>query len=43
MLDNRKSFFDSFAKEHGIDPLVPDNWYSILTQKNFTKVGTFYM
>lgn len=26
---NRKSFFDEFAVNHGFDPLVPSNWYSI--------------
>jgi len=27
--DNRKNFFNSFAKSKGFDPLIPENWYSI--------------
>eukprot|EP00026_Physarum_polycephalum_P001731 Phypoly_transcript_01733.p1 GENE.Phypoly_transcript_01733~~Phypoly_transcript_01733.p1 ORF type:complete len:1003 (+),score=155.23 Phypoly_transcript_01733:421-3009(+) len=25
--DNRRKFFENYAKSHGFDPLVPDNWY----------------
>ena len=28
-LNNRKSFFDDFAKSKGFDPLLPENWYKI--------------
>ena len=36
--DNRRSFFEKYAKEHGFNPLVPENWYTIsaydcMTQK----------
>jgi len=27
----RRKFFDSYARESGFDPLVPENWYSIAT------------
>lgn len=25
----RRQFFERFAKRHGFDPLVPENWYKI--------------
>lgn len=28
-VQRRREMFDNFAKEIGIDPLVPENWYSI--------------
>lgn len=31
--NNRKEFFDNFAKEHDFDPLVPENWYQITTKE----------
>jgi hypothetical protein len=27
VIGNRRKFFENFAKEHGFDPLVPENWY----------------
>lgn len=27
--ENRKKFFDSFAEEHGMDPLNPESWYHV--------------
>lgn len=27
--EQRKQFFDSYAKTRGFDPLVPENWYNI--------------
>jgi hypothetical protein len=30
---NRKQFFDSFARENGFDPLVPENWYLVTLDK----------
>eukprot|EP00026_Physarum_polycephalum_P004291 Phypoly_transcript_04309.p1 GENE.Phypoly_transcript_04309~~Phypoly_transcript_04309.p1 ORF type:complete len:715 (+),score=105.32 Phypoly_transcript_04309:82-2145(+) len=27
--ENRKKFFDDFAKDHGFDPSIPENWYKI--------------
>ena len=27
VITNRKRFFENYAKEHGFDPLVPENWY----------------
>jgi hypothetical protein len=32
-ISRRKEFFDAFAKEHGFDPLVAENWYKITSQK----------
>lgn len=28
----RRSFFDSFADDHGFDPLIANNWYSVNPQ-----------
>lgn len=28
-MENRKQFFVSYAREHGFDPLIPENWYSV--------------
>jgi hypothetical protein len=28
-LQNRRKFFDEFARENNFDPLIPDNWYGI--------------
>jgi hypothetical protein len=28
-LNNRKEFFDSYARENNFDPLVPSNWYKL--------------
>jgi hypothetical protein len=28
-IDNRRAFFDSFANEHGFDPLISENWQKI--------------
>jgi hypothetical protein len=25
---NRRKFFENYAKEHGFDPLIPENWNS---------------
>lgn len=27
-VENRKKFFENFAKKKGFDPLEPENWYS---------------
>lgn len=27
--ENRKEFFDRFARKRGFDPRVPENWYSV--------------
>ena len=36
---NCRIFFDDFAKEKGLDPLKPDDWYSIdLAQMKSRKV-----
>eukprot|EP00026_Physarum_polycephalum_P000662 Phypoly_transcript_00663.p1 GENE.Phypoly_transcript_00663~~Phypoly_transcript_00663.p1 ORF type:complete len:1097 (+),score=133.55 Phypoly_transcript_00663:927-4217(+) len=32
-IQNRKAFFDSFAKANGFDPLVPSNWYQVPQHK----------
>ena len=38
-VENRRSFFESYAKESGFDPLVAENWYSESKQKiMFAKV-----
>lgn len=36
--ENRRAFFEKYAKDHDFDPLVPSNWYShpikrIMSQK----------
>jgi hypothetical protein len=31
--ENTRLFFDDYAKAHGFDPLVAENWYSITRQK----------
>jgi hypothetical protein len=28
-LQNRREFFEKYAKHNGFNPLVPDNWYSV--------------
>jgi len=28
-MDNRQAFFNQFAKERGVEPLIPENWYRI--------------
>jgi hypothetical protein len=33
-INNRKSFFDSYAKKNNFDPLIPENWY-MKTPKDF--------
>eukprot|EP00026_Physarum_polycephalum_P001556 Phypoly_transcript_01558.p2 GENE.Phypoly_transcript_01558~~Phypoly_transcript_01558.p2 ORF type:complete len:464 (+),score=75.56 Phypoly_transcript_01558:1715-3106(+) len=30
---NRRDFFDAFAKEHGFNPLVANNWYPVTSRK----------
>jgi ribulose-5-phosphate 4-epimerase/fuculose-1-phosphate aldolase len=27
--ENRKEFFDKFAKKRGFDPLIPNHWYFV--------------
>lgn len=31
-LDNRRAFFEAFARDHGFDPHVSSNWENITTQ-----------
>lgn len=31
-ISNHKEFFDGYATKHEFDPLIPDNWYSVLQQ-----------
>jgi hypothetical protein len=26
---NRRKFFENYAKNHGFDALIPENWYSV--------------
>lgn len=28
-IENRRKFFEDYAKEKGFDPLVPHNWYRL--------------
>lgn len=28
-IDERRVFFEKFAKEKGFDPLIPENWYKV--------------
>lgn len=28
-MKNRRAYFDDYAKRHGFDPLIPENWYSL--------------
>jgi hypothetical protein len=37
-ISNQRKFFDNFAKEHGFDPLVPENWYDVERKDIFMKV-----
>jgi len=44
---NRKGFFDAFAKEEGFDPLVPGNWYKVAlktvkAKRGFESVMQYY-
>jgi hypothetical protein len=38
-IENRKKFFEKFAKENFFDPLIPENWYSQPKQIMDTKVS----
>ena len=29
---NRRKFLDSFAEQRGFDPLLPENWYSVVAE-----------
>jgi hypothetical protein len=29
---NRRKFFENYAKNNGFDPLIPENWYSVTTE-----------
>lgn len=41
-VESRKIFFESYAKVHGFDPLIPENWYSQHTKSILsTKVCLF--
>lgn len=31
--NNRKQFFQNFAKDNGFDPNVPENWYRLKKEK----------
>jgi hypothetical protein len=35
-IDNRRKFFENYAKEQGFDPRDPNNWYSQSTDKIIT-------
>ena len=32
-VENRRKFFENYARENDFDPLVPDNWYSQINNK----------
>ena len=38
---NRKYFFDTLAKQHNFDPLIPENWYSLPAAFIFDKTVNF--
>lgn len=31
-IENRKNFFEKCARSHGVDPLVPENWYKLFQE-----------
>jgi hypothetical protein len=38
-VENRRKFFEKYAKDRGFDPLNPENWYLQTSQSvRFTKV-----
>lgn len=36
-VQNRRKFFDQYAKEQGFDPLIVENWYATNLQKLLSK------
>eukprot|EP00026_Physarum_polycephalum_P003261 Phypoly_transcript_03271.p1 GENE.Phypoly_transcript_03271~~Phypoly_transcript_03271.p1 ORF type:complete len:688 (+),score=73.27 Phypoly_transcript_03271:396-2459(+) len=36
---NRRKFFESYAAKHNFDPLVPENWYSVLKESIIKEGG----
>jgi len=34
-----KAFFDTFAKENGFDPRIPDNWYKVSGPEIYSRKG----
>lgn len=39
---NRKQFFDTYARQNGFDPLVPENWYARLSKANPAPVKVIF-
>ena len=37
---NRRSYFDTFAKENSFDALIPENWYLVTREKLSTQKVT---
>jgi hypothetical protein len=35
---NSRQFFEKYAKDHGFDPLIPKNWYSVSYRSILSKV-----
>jgi hypothetical protein len=31
--EDRRNFFENYAKSKGFDPLVPDNWYNVTREQ----------
>jgi hypothetical protein len=41
VLIERRKFFESYAKQNGFDPLIPENWYNTSTKKLLAKKVLF--
>lgn len=41
-LQNRRKFFEDFAKEHNFDPLVPINWNNQFEKIKLSTVISFH-
>eukprot|EP00026_Physarum_polycephalum_P003664 Phypoly_transcript_03677.p1 GENE.Phypoly_transcript_03677~~Phypoly_transcript_03677.p1 ORF type:complete len:748 (+),score=79.94 Phypoly_transcript_03677:247-2244(+) len=38
-IENRRKFFENYAREHGFDPLVAENWYKQSREKLMSRKG----